>query len=111
MELINSLGISREYAKKQVKPGDRVVDATAGHGRDTLLLAELVGPSGFVYAFDIQDSAIQTTRELLHSKGMEGNVSIIKDSHENMEKYVGQGISCIMFNLGYLPGGDHSIHT
>jgi len=28
-----------------------------------------------------------------------------------MEKYIGHGISCIMFNLGYLPGGDHSIHT
>lgn len=111
MKLINALGMSREYAKKHVKPGDKVVDATAGHGRDTLLLSELVGESGFVYSFDVQDEALSSTGKLLKIKEKTSNVMLIKDSHENMKKHVEPGISCVMFNLGYLPGGDHSIHT
>ena len=111
MELINSLGVSREYAKLQVKYGDRVVDATAGHGRDTLLLSGLVGETGIVYSFDIQEIAIASTRKLLESNGAPDNVRLIMDSHANMKKYVEPGISCAMFNLGYLPGSDHSVQT
>ena len=37
-----------------VRPGDTVVDATCGNGHDTKWLAQAVGPSGRVFAFDIQ---------------------------------------------------------
>ena len=110
MKLSNSLGLSHEYARKFVTKGSRAVDATAGHGRDTLLLSELVGESGKVWAFDIQDEAIESTKKLLEENNI-SNVEIIKDSHTRMADYVEPGLSCIMFNLGYLPGGDHSIQT
>ena len=47
-----------EFLSEYLKPGDRAVDATAGNGWDTLKLCELVGDSGKVYAFDIQEEAI-----------------------------------------------------
>jgi len=59
MEAIkNSLGQSHDLIKKVVCEGDAVIDATAGNGNDTAFLAGLVGPSGRVYAFDIQKEAI-----------------------------------------------------
>ncbi|HYE80549.1 MAG TPA: class I SAM-dependent methyltransferase [Clostridia bacterium] len=111
MLLSNSLAISHEIVKKVVKEGDTVVDATMGNGNDTLLLAGLVGDKGKVYSFDIQDTALRNTGKKLKDAGMEGYVELIKDGHQNIDRYVPKGIRAVMFNLGYLPKGDHSIGT
>lgn len=111
MLLSNSLAISHEIIRKVVKQGDTVVDATMGNGNDTLLLARLVGSKGKVYSFDIQDAALTNTRKKLRESGTEGFVELIKDGHQNIDKYVPKGIRAVMFNLGYLPKGDHSIGT
>jgi len=103
--------MSHEYIKKVVKDGDTVVDSTAGNGWDTLFLASLVGDSGKVYAFDIQDQAIENTRQRLSEKGLLHRVELIKSGHENVDFFVQPYIKAAMFNLGYLPGGDHSIQT
>lgn len=111
MLLSNSLAISHEIIKRIVKPGDTVVDATMGNGNDTLLLAGLVGDKGMVYSFDIQESALESTRKKLEKAGIEGYVKLILDGHQNIDRYVPKGIRAVMFNLGYLPKGDHSIGT
>ena len=37
---------------------------------------------------------------------------MIKDSHTNIGQYVeAENVSCIVFNFGYLPGGDHALAT
>lgn len=111
MFLKNALDISHRIVERIVVPGDIVVDATAGNGNDTAFLAELVGDEGKVYAFDIQDRAIDNTRKRLIDHELDKRVTLIKDGHENMDKYVPHGVKAVMFNLGYLPGGDHSIGT
>jgi SAM-dependent methyltransferase len=50
-----------DLLRRYVGPGQRCIDATAGRGRDTLLLAELVGAGGAVLAVDLQLEAIQAT--------------------------------------------------
>jgi len=110
MILVNALGLSHTYAKKAIKPGDTVVDATCGKGRDTLLLADLAGEDGHVYAFDIQEKSIKITKDLLKEKGYD-NTSFYCENHAAMDKFVPTGISCVMFNLGYLPGTDHKLQT
>jgi tRNA G37 N-methylase Trm5 len=109
--LKNSLGQSHDIIKRVVKEGDSVIDATAGNGNDTLFLASLVGKAGKVYAFDIQNAAVENTEKKLSSAGMLERVTIINDSHHRMDKYVKEEIKAVMFNLGYLPGGNHSIGT
>lgn len=109
--LTNSLNMSHEYIKKVVKNGDVVVDCTAGNGKDTLFLAKLAGYSGKVYAFDVQDMALKNTKNLLIKEGLLHRVKLIKSGHENIDNYVKFPIKAAMFNLGYLPGGDHSIQT
>lgn len=107
----NSLNQSHDYIKSIVKQGDCVIDATAGNGNDTLLLAGLVGDTGKVFSFDIQEVAIQKTRAKLELAGILERAQLICDGHENIEKYVNEKIKVAMFNLGYRPGGDHNIHT
>lgn len=95
-----------------VKEGDWVIDATAGKGKDTLFLNRMAGISGKVFAFDIQKEAIDAAKELIKQEGIPESVEFILDGHEHMDQYVEQGtVSAILFNLGYLPGGNHRIST
>lgn len=93
-----------------IKEGDTVVDATAGNGNDTLKLCKKTGENGKVFAFDIQKSALDATDKKLKDNGF-FNAKLILDSHENIDNYVTEPVSAVIFNLGYLPGGDHSICT
>lgn len=94
-----------------ISKGDTVIDATCGSGRDTASLALAAGAEGHVYAFDIQEKAIDMTRERLAANGL-GNVKLIMKSFTSMGEFIPDGsASAVVFNLGYLPGGDHSITT
>ena len=105
----NALKLSHKYFLANIKSGDVVIDATAGKGRDTLLLSDLVGESGKVYAFDIQDEAISATKKLLADNNRE-NVTVIKESHHKLCDYVKKS-KAVIFNFGFLPGGDHSVFS
>lgn len=87
------------------------VDATAGNGWDTLFLATNTPQDAIIYSFDIQKSAISATKSLLLKENLINKVKLISDSHENLSMYVRDNIDVVMFNLGYLPGGDHNITT
>ena len=107
----NALGLSHQYVSQVIRPGDRAVDATAGNGGDTLFLADLCGPVGHVDAFDIQADALGRTRAKLIAAGLIDRCSLHLASHDRLSEIVDQGIRVAMFNLGYLPGGDHGIGT
>ncbi len=97
--------------KNHVNPGDITVDATAGNGNDTALLAELTGAKGMVYAFDIQKKALENTALRLEKNNLSERVKLIHDSHDNIDKYIFSKISTAVFNLGYLPSADRNIIT
>lgn len=123
-----ALHIARPY----IREGKAVVDATCGNGHDTVALAKAVFPdygdgtaasennqecptTPRLVAFDIQQRAIDATASLLTDEGFgsqlnAGSIRLIRDSHENMEDYVNEAC-LIMFNLGYLPGGDKELTT
>lgn len=107
----NSLGQSHEFIKKVLKEGDVAIDATAGNGGDTVFLAKLVGNTGKVYSFDIQYQAHEKTNKKLIEEGLDNRVLQIFEGHQNMDRYVSEKVKAVMFNLGYLPGGDHNIGT
>lgn len=100
------------FIKLQVNPGDICIDATMGNGHDTELLCRLTGETGQVLAFDIQKPAVQNTKKRLREAGVPDNYRLILDSHSHMEQYAdADSVSCITFNFGYLPGGDHAFAT
>ncbi len=111
MNTVNTLKIAHRFISERIKEGDFWIDATAGRGNDTLFLSKLVGESGKVIAFDIQSTAIESTKALLEKNGVT-NAEVIKDSHHNMDSYAKEEtVDGIVFNFGYLPGGDHNICT
>jgi len=95
----------------QIEEGDICVDATAGNGNDTEYLCRLVGEDGKVYAFDIQEQALERTKERLEKNNL--SAELVLAGHEKMADYVQEKgeVSCIVFNFGYLPGGDHNLAT
>lgn len=98
-----------------LEDGDFAVDATCGNGHDTLSLSLAVGRSGKVLALDLQEEAVQATRALLAGQGIE-NVSVRQCNFvdiKNAAKEVcpDRQPSAVIFNLGYLPGGDKTFTT
>ena len=106
---------AQKLATEILRPGDLAVDGTAGKGRDTACLAQAVGPTGHVLAFDIQPEAIASTRTLLESAGLSERVSLLLRSHADLADVLTPAqfgkLGAAIFNLGYLPGGNPDIIT
>ncbi len=106
------LNTFRKLAIENIKNNDIVIDATCGNGKDTLFLSKLI-PNGKIFAFDIQESAINNTKELLDKNNI-NNYKLFNMSHDKFDKVLNDyknKISFITYNLGYLPNGDKSITT
>lgn len=95
-----------------LREGDLAIDATAGNGHDTVFLAGRVGESGRVIAFDIQAAAIASAGERVAAASLTGRVTFVLGSHSDLGRHAAPGsVAGIVFNLGYLPGGDHAVIT
>lgn len=109
--MIDLLELHKQFIKNHLKPGDTAVDFTMGNGHDTLFLSQCVGEQGHVFAFDIQNDALISTRKNLEQNNAPKNYTLICDSHHHVDKYIHSPIKAGMFNLGWLPSGDKSITT
>ena len=107
--------LAHSKISKVVKKGDICIDATAGNGHDSLFLAKHIHPLGIVYSLDIQISAIKATKRLLQRNKLDDVLMIFHGTHENVRHFLRPehrgNVSVAMFNLGYLPGGNHEITT
>ena len=109
--MLDLLALQKEFILKHLRAGDTAVDFTMGNGYDTEFLSRAVGENGKVYAFDVQQAALDSSEKLLSESGCPENYTLILDSHANVENYVKEPICAGMFNLGYLPGSDKKITT
>ncbi len=105
------LSLQKSFILSHLREGDTCADFTMGNGHDTLFLSTTVGERGKVYAFDIQESALESTRARLEAEGAPKNYTLIKDSHSNLGLYIKEKIKAGMFNLGYLPGSGNKALT
>ncbi|MBE6624896.1 MAG: SAM-dependent methyltransferase [Ruminococcaceae bacterium] len=105
------LTLQKSFILSHLREGDTCADFTMGNGHDTLFLSTTVGERGKVYAFDIQESALESTRARLEAEGAPKNYTLIKDSHSNLGLYIKEKIKAGMFNLGYLPGSGNKALT
>jgi hypothetical protein len=118
MGFLSILSFAHQLVQQRVGLGDIVIDATMGNGNDTLFLAKCVGPAGVVHGFDIQEQAVERTRERLDKElASESRPTFHYHlcSHAELlrslpEASQGQ-VAAIMFNLGYLPRADHTVIT
>lgn len=115
MKLDRILPFARILLEKVVKPGDIAIDGTMGNGNDTAFLANLVGETGHVYSFDVQNQAIQNTTAKLLEEHLLERCTLLHTGHEQLKSSIPaeeqRSLTGAIFNLGYLPGGDKSITT
>lgn len=116
---------SQDLLAEVVQPGDLVADLTAGTGQDTLALFRLVGKTGQVVGFDIQNQALLATGERLVAAGAqvrlqqqeirplqsEPGVDLLLLSHAEFARVMPAAPTGIIANLGYLPGGSQELIT
>ena len=113
--MANDFKSARFWAKEMIEEalfsGAIVVDATMGNGYDTLWLCELVGSDGKVYAFDVQQEAVDHSAERLEKAGVRERASLFCMGHECMLEVVHEPVDAVLFNLGWLPGAEHGVTT
>ncbi|CAK7001506.1 MAG: hypothetical protein DELT_00048 [Desulfovibrio sp.] len=111
-----ALTTARDAAHKTGRPFF-IVDATAGNGHDTLFLAEEAGTLGQVFAFDVQQGAIEKAKQRLHEAGADlaARVTFVHAGHETIKIHLppeaAGNLAAATFNLGYLPGSDKRVVT
>lgn len=101
--MVDLIGLHKHFILEHLSSGDVAVDFTMGNGGDTLFLSQTVGENGRVYAFDIQEEALVSTRKHLAENGAPENYELICASHHRVREFVKEPIKAGMFNLGYLP--------
>jgi hypothetical protein len=111
------LDFAHTLAAAGLERGKVAIDGTVGNGYDTLFLVQEVGPGGRVIGFDVQADALAATRERVRSQVPEASarLRLVHSGHEAMTSHLDEDdlgtVGAIMFNLGYLPGADHSVTT
>lgn len=109
--MVDLMALEKQFLSAHIKEKTVAVDFTMGNGHDTLFLSNAIGSEGKLYAFDIQQQAVDNTKKRLVENNAPNNYTLIKDSHSNVKEYVKEKIDVGVFNLGYLPGGDKRITT
>ncbi len=111
------IDLAHAFWTQIVQQGDCVVDATCGNGWDTLHLCQLAlcAERGQVYAFDIQKEAIWQTMQRLTSDLPQHALCrcfIEQRCHSKFPSTILPGtVKLIVYNLGYLPGGEKTKTT
>lgn len=112
---ISVTAIAQSSVAKILGPGMRAIDATVGNGHDTLFLARKVAPGGRVLGLDVQQAAINATRQRLEAAGLAGTVDLRLAGHQHLAAATPTtwhgSVSVAMFNLGYLPGSNKQVVT
>lgn len=127
-ELINVINWAHKLLAEVINTGDFAIDLTAGRGHDTLWLAQQVGArnQGHVLAFDVQQTAIDSTAERLDTAGFPINepteplastagITLTPCCHSRLAELIDPRImpqpKAVIANFGYLPNGDHTTTT
>ncbi|CAM9884756.1 unnamed protein product, partial [Scytosiphon promiscuus] len=99
-------------------PGDTVIDCTAGNGYDSLELAKTIALKdglGSLYIVDVQERALEATRERLESElgglALKRSTFINGNFRQMPAELEPMSVQLVVYNLGWLPGGDKSITT
>lgn len=116
MGFVSVLSFAQQCAAARLRPGDVAVDATAGTGADTAFLCAAVGAKGSVFAFDIQQEALdRVAARLAALPEAPEKLQLLLENHARLKEALPESargrVAAVMFNLGYLPGGDKRVVT
>jgi len=76
-------GVANPFSMGSLQPGEDVLDVGCGAGMDTLVAAQMVGPSGSVTGIDMTPEMVAKARGSIADMGL-GNVRIVEGSAEHL---------------------------
>lgn len=110
--LKNAVYVGHALLQPYILTARVLVDMTCGNGHDTAFLAGHMSPQATLYAFDLQAQAIEATRKRLAAENLwSPQIKLQQGSHDKLLEELQETADIILFNLGYLPSGDHSLCT
>ncbi len=115
--LFNSpIDLAHKLWMQLLESGDCAIDATCGNGKDSLALCTifLEKKGGFLISLDIQETALSHTHARIqeHCPQFLPFLSLHQQSHRSFPSIAYEKkVKLIVYNLGYLPGGDKRITT
>lgn len=95
----------KEFINRNQNNNLLCIDATCGMGNDSLFIVKNINQSSTLICYDIQEVAINSTKELLKNYN---NVVYNLQSHESFNE---ESADLIIYNLGYLPNTDKVVKT
>lgn len=109
---MNAVAYVQSVIVPYIQNGNILVDLTCGNGQDTAFLCRNKKEMACVYGIDIQPCAIINTKErLIQEKLWNETVHLYCADHSQVWSQLPDMIDICMMNLGYLPKGDHALHT
>lgn len=114
--MLNALRFSHQLLEETINrfPSGLFIDATLGNGLDSYFILNNNKFKGRLLSFDIQARAILNSCERINQlHTIPASYQLIHASHDTLLNYldVDDQIHGAIFNLGYLPGGNHQITT
>jgi arsenite methyltransferase len=76
-------GVANPFSMGALQPGEDVLDVGSGAGMDTLVAAQMVGPTGSVTGIDMTPEMVVKARGSVAEMGL-GNVTIVEGSAEHL---------------------------
>jgi SAM-dependent methyltransferase len=76
-------GVANPFSMGPLQPGEDVLDLGSGAGMDSLVAAQMVGPSGSVTGIDMTPEMVAKARGSVAEMGL-GNVTIVEGSAEQL---------------------------
>jgi SAM-dependent methyltransferase len=76
-------GVANPFSMGSLQPGEDVLDVGCGAGMDTLVAAQMVGPSGSVTGIDMTPEMVAKARGSVTEMGLD-NVTIVEGSAEQL---------------------------
>ncbi len=76
-------GVANPFSMGALQPGEDVLDVGSGAGMDSLVAAQMVGPTGSVTGIDMTPEMVAKARGSVAEMGL-GNVTIVESSAEHL---------------------------
>ncbi len=100
--------VDRAVEELRLQPGDTVVDLGTGTGRNLLVLAELVGPSGRVIGVDVSPEMLRRAQDKLDERGIH-NVELVEADMASFDPPLDTAGVLATFSIEMLPNYDDVI--
>jgi len=91
-------GVANPFSLGRLQPGERVLDLGSGAGTDSLVAAQMVGPTGRVTGIDMTPEMLERARKAAEAMGamnvefVEGEVERLPFADESFDVVISNGV-------------------